>query len=130
MMKRKLTRVRLKTRSQNSSLASSQLPASQRSSLRMRLTPLRVLKVQRPRKPLKRKLKNQKSINLKRILEKTPESMSARKKGRKMEEETRAISNVKEAIAEVRVVKVVVVAAEATRTRTWCTGPRLRTWSQ
>ena len=129
MMKRKLTRVRLKTRSPNTSLASSQLPASQRSSLRMRLTPLRVLKVQRPRKPLKRKLKNQKSINLKRILEKTPESMSARKKGRKMEEEIRAISNVIEAIAEVRVVKVVVVAAVATLTRTWCTGPRLRTWS-
>ena len=85
--------------------------------------------MQRPRKPLKRKLKNQKSINLKRILEKTPESRSARKKGRKMEEETRAISNEKEAIAEVRVVKVVVVAAEATLTRTWCTGPRLRTWS-
>ena len=129
MMKRKLTRVRLKTRSPNTSLASSQLPASQRSSLRMRLTPLRALKVQRPRKPLKRKLKNQKSINLKRILEKTPESMSARKKGRKMEEEIRAISNVIEAIAEVRVVKVVVVAAVATLTRTWCTGPRLRTWS-
>ena len=128
-MKRKLTRVRSKTRSQNLSLASSQLLASQRSSLRMRLTQLRVLKVQRPRKPLKRKLKSQKSINLKRILEKTPESMSARKKGRKMEEETRAISNVKEAIVEVRVVKVVVVVDEATLTRTWSTGPRLRTWN-
>lgn len=89
-----------------------------------------MLKVYWSRKPTRRKLKNPKSINLKRIPEKTPESRSVRKKGRKMEEETRVISNASEAIVEVRVAKVVVVAAVATPTRTWFTGLRLRTWSQ
>lgn len=100
-------------------------------SQRMRQTRLRALvKAQPPRMRTKIiKLKSLKSINLKRILEKTPESRSVRKK-----EDKRVVVGemneveINEAIEEKKgVAKAAEVALDvATLTRTWSTDPRLR----
>ena len=68
--------------------------------------------------------KNRKPINLKRILEKTPESTPMLRKDRRVPELVE-VRNVKEvAVTRNEVVELDVVVVE--RTMTWSTGPRLR----
>lgn len=89
-------------------------------------SPRRLLQVRPPRVVLVKvtsNRKNQKSINLKRILEKTPESTPMLRKDKRAPELVE-VRNVKEvAVTRNEVVELDVVVVE--RTMTWSTGPRL-----
>ena len=90
-------------------------------------SPRRQLQVRPPKVVLVKVIsnrKNRKSINLKRILEKTPESTPMLRKDRRVPELVE-VRNVKEvAVTRNEVVELDVVVVE--RTMTWSTGPRLR----
>ena len=87
---------------------------------------LRVAKVPQMKLVISKKLKRPKSINLKRILEKTPESMRMLKKAIRIIE----VGKVKSAREVVeRKAEAVVAVDVAIRTRIWSTDPKLRTSS-
>ena len=90
-------------------------------------SPRRLLQVSPPRVVLVKVIsnrKNRKPINLKRILEKTPESTPMLRKDKRTPElvEVRNVKEVAVTRNEVEELDVVVVE----RTMTWSTGPRLR----